>query len=132
MIAACLSAAVPLLTGQASVLYTFYPPLLAYWTFYAGAALLIVGSLAWIPSLAPGSPTVVSPVRIGDCPVMKAFVVRSGLAPSTYIEVGAFGAMCVKPTRLVGVAPYLHTLARRCTAELKLRLHFESVQTASS
>lgn len=41
-------AAVTILSGHASVLYTFYPPLLAYWTFYAGAALLIVGSFAWI------------------------------------------------------------------------------------
>lgn len=37
-----------LVTGQATVLYTFYPPLTAHWTFYVGAALLIVGSIAWI------------------------------------------------------------------------------------
>ena len=29
------------------VLYTFYPPMVAHWTFYVGAALLLVGSLAW-------------------------------------------------------------------------------------
>ena len=42
-----LVAAVPLLTGQASVLYTFYPPLRAHPAFYIGAALLVVGSWVW-------------------------------------------------------------------------------------
>ncbi|MGD2073610.1 MAG: cbb3-type cytochrome c oxidase subunit I [Gammaproteobacteria bacterium] len=37
-----------LVTFQSTVLYTFYPPLTAHWTFYVGAALLLVGSLAWI------------------------------------------------------------------------------------
>jgi cytochrome c oxidase subunit 1 len=40
-------AAVPLLTGNASVLYTFYPPLQAHPSFYIGAALLVVGSWFW-------------------------------------------------------------------------------------
>ncbi|WP_051640868.1 cbb3-type cytochrome c oxidase subunit I [Thiomicrorhabdus sp. Milos-T2] len=40
-------AAVPLLTGNASVLYTFYPPEMAHATFYIGAALLVVGSWFW-------------------------------------------------------------------------------------
>lgn len=40
-------AAVPLLTGNASVLYTFYPPLMAHPAFYLGAALLVVGSWIW-------------------------------------------------------------------------------------
>ncbi len=46
-------AAFAMLSGQASVLYTFYPPLKAHPTFYLGAALLIVGSWIgaanWIP-----------------------------------------------------------------------------------
>jgi cytochrome c oxidase subunit 1 len=42
-----LLAAVPLLTGQASVLYTFYPPLKAHPAFYIGAVLLVVGSWFW-------------------------------------------------------------------------------------
>lgn len=37
-----------LITFQATVLYTFYPPLTAHWSFYVGAALLIVGSFPWI------------------------------------------------------------------------------------
>lgn len=40
-------AAWAMLTGKASVLYTFYPPLKAHPLFYLGAALLIVGS--WVP-----------------------------------------------------------------------------------
>ncbi len=39
-----LMAAYPLLANLASVLYTFYPPMLADWTFYVGLTLLVVGS----------------------------------------------------------------------------------------
>lgn len=42
-----LVAAVPLLTGNASVLYTFYPPLKANPAFYIGATMLVVGSWFW-------------------------------------------------------------------------------------
>ncbi len=47
MLAGTLMAAWAMLTGTASVLYTFYPPLRASPLFYIGAALLVVGS--WIP-----------------------------------------------------------------------------------
>lgn len=47
MIIGTLMAALTIFAGKASVLYTFYPPLKAYFTFYLGAALLIVGS--WLP-----------------------------------------------------------------------------------
>ncbi len=48
-------AAWAMFTGKANVLYTFYPPLLAHWTFYLGAALLIIGSIIplffdWLPN----------------------------------------------------------------------------------
>jgi cytochrome c oxidase subunit 1 len=46
-ISGVLLAAVPLLTGNASVLYTFYPPLMAHPAFYIGATLLVVGSWVW-------------------------------------------------------------------------------------
>lgn len=36
-------------TGRASVLFTFYPPMQAHWTFYLGAALLVVST--WITSV---------------------------------------------------------------------------------
>lgn len=41
-------AAVTVLVGQASVLYTFYPPLLASPWYYLGAFLLIGGSMIWV------------------------------------------------------------------------------------
>ncbi len=40
-------AAIPLLLGLASVMYTFYPPAQAHYLFYLGATLLIVGSWVW-------------------------------------------------------------------------------------
>lgn len=42
-----LMAAIPLLLGKASVLYTFYPPVQANVFFYLGAALLVIGSWFW-------------------------------------------------------------------------------------
>ncbi len=41
-------AAIPLLTGKASVLYTFYLPIQAHVAFYLGATLLVVGSWVWV------------------------------------------------------------------------------------
>ena len=40
-------AAWALLTGQASVMYTFYPPELGHMAFYIGVALLVIGSWFW-------------------------------------------------------------------------------------
>lgn len=47
MLVGTVMAAIPILLGKASVLYTFYPPLKASPWFYLGASLLVVGS--WIP-----------------------------------------------------------------------------------
>jgi cytochrome c oxidase subunit I len=41
-------AAATVIAGQASVLYTFYPPLLASPWYYLGAFLLIGGSMIWV------------------------------------------------------------------------------------
>ncbi len=46
MVIGTLLAAYAMLSGQASVLYTFYPPLKAHPSFYMGAALLVIGS--WV------------------------------------------------------------------------------------
>ncbi|MGL4346537.1 MAG: cbb3-type cytochrome c oxidase subunit I [Chitinophagaceae bacterium] len=46
MVIGTLMAAAAMLLGKASVLYTFYAPLHAHFTYYLGAALLIVGS--WV------------------------------------------------------------------------------------
>ncbi len=42
-----LAAVAAVLSGKATVLYTFYPPLKAHPAFYIGAALLVVGSWIW-------------------------------------------------------------------------------------
>ena len=44
-------AALPLLGGAASVLFTFYPPMRAHPLFYIGATLLVVGSWFWCVSM---------------------------------------------------------------------------------
>ncbi|MDQ7082989.1 MAG: cbb3-type cytochrome c oxidase subunit I [Aquificota bacterium] len=44
MVGGTLMAAWAMFTKKATVLYTFYPPLIAHWTFYIGAVLLVVGS----------------------------------------------------------------------------------------
>ncbi|GBD39849.1 Cytochrome c oxidase subunit 1 [bacterium HR37] len=49
LLAGTVLAAVPILTGRASVLYTFYPPLMAHPSFYIGLTLVVVGS--WIAAL---------------------------------------------------------------------------------
>ncbi len=53
MVVGTLMAAVPMLLGKASVLYTFYPPLRAHPAFYVGLVLLVIGSwiafFSWIP-----------------------------------------------------------------------------------
>ncbi len=46
MVVGLLTAAVPILLDQATVLYTFYPPLQASWAFYVGLTLVVVGS--WV------------------------------------------------------------------------------------
>lgn len=43
-----LMAAATVITGQATVLYTFYPPLLASGWYYSGVFLLIAGSMIWV------------------------------------------------------------------------------------
>ncbi len=46
MIIGLVMAAIPILLNMATVLYTFYPPLMAHPTFYIGATLFVVGS--WV------------------------------------------------------------------------------------
>jgi len=46
MTAGLVMTAVPLLADQATVLFTFYPPLKASWAFYLGLTLVVVGS--WV------------------------------------------------------------------------------------
>ncbi|MEX1257795.1 MAG: cbb3-type cytochrome c oxidase subunit I [Gemmatimonadota bacterium] len=50
MVMGFLLAAFAMATGRASVLYTFYPPLMAHWSYYLGLALLVVST--WIIAVA--------------------------------------------------------------------------------
>jgi cytochrome c oxidase subunit 1 len=49
MLVGMVLAAGAIISGTATVLFTFYPPMVAHWTFYLGLTLVIVGS--WIGSL---------------------------------------------------------------------------------
>lgn len=49
MILGVVLAGYAMFTGQASVLYTFYPPLMAHWSYYLGLALLVVST--WITAV---------------------------------------------------------------------------------
>jgi cytochrome c oxidase subunit 1 len=49
MTAGLLLAAVPLVGNAATVMFTFYPPLLAHWAFYLGLTLVVVGT--WLVTL---------------------------------------------------------------------------------
>ncbi len=46
MVTGLIMTAIPILLNEATVLYTFYPPLQASWAFYLGLTLVVVGS--WI------------------------------------------------------------------------------------
>jgi cytochrome c oxidase subunit 1 len=46
MVAGVVAAAIPILANEATVLFTFYPPLKANWAFYVGLTLVVVGS--WV------------------------------------------------------------------------------------
>ena len=72
-----LAATAMILSGKATVLYTFYPPLKAHPAFYIGLTLLVVGSWGWslvmlysvraVAACQPGSPDSARRVRVcGD------------------------------------------------------------------
>ncbi|MEP6790002.1 MAG: cbb3-type cytochrome c oxidase subunit I [Ramlibacter sp.] len=52
VIAGTVMASVPMALGQASVLYTFYPPLLGSPFYYLGVVLVVVGSWFWVALMA--------------------------------------------------------------------------------
>lgn len=49
MLVGLVMAAIPMLTNDATVMFTFYPPLLASWSFYVGLTLVVVGT--WLITL---------------------------------------------------------------------------------
>ena len=64
-----------------------------------------------------------------EYPSMRACLSRHGLAP-VRLDMGAYGGGSQKPTHLVGTAPYLGQLARRCSAADVEHLRVHGVATA--
>ena len=52
VIAGTVMASAPIALGRASVLYTFYPPLIAHAFYYLGVVLVVVGSWVWVALMA--------------------------------------------------------------------------------
>ena len=52
VVAGTVMAAAPVALGQASVLYTFYPPMIASVFYYLGVVLVVVGSWIWVGLIA--------------------------------------------------------------------------------
>src|SRR4051812_3982668 len=48
VIAGTVMASIAMATGRASVLYTFYPPMIASSLYYLGVVLVVVGSWIWV------------------------------------------------------------------------------------
>ncbi len=61
-------------------------------------------------------------------PAMQGCLQRHGCMPQS-LEMGAYGGTSVKPTTLMGTAPYLHFLGGKCTPALRARLELEGVST---
>jgi cytochrome c oxidase subunit 1 len=49
MLGGLVMAGIPLLQNNATVMFTFYPPMLAHWMFYVGLTLVVVGT--WLVTL---------------------------------------------------------------------------------
>ena len=65
-----------------------------------------------------------------DYPAMKAVLERHGCTPA-YLHMGAYGGRTLKPTTLMGTAPFAHELARTCTARQQLRLQLWGAKTTT-
>ena len=89
VIAGVVLAAIPMATGYASVLYTFYPPMIAHATFYIGVVLVVVGSWIWVALMSinlrawrrdnPGAP------RIENWPSWSLPIRKSARAQSAVV-----------------------------------------------
>ncbi len=64
-------------------------------------------------------------------PAMAGCLRRHGLAP-VHLDMGAYGGRSLKPTHLVGTAPYIQDLRRSCSALQRQRLATEGVATATA
>jgi cytochrome c oxidase subunit 1 len=87
MLAGLVTAAIPILTNSASVLYTFYPPLKASWAFYLGLTLVVVGS--WIAGL--GFYLTLAAWRKDNPGVRSPFIALGGIINAAMWQIATLG-----------------------------------------
>jgi cytochrome c oxidase subunit 1 len=97
MVIGLLMAAVPLLADQATVLYTFYPPLEASWAFYVGLTLVVVGS--WIEGL--GFFLTLAAWRKDNPGVRSPFVALGGVINAAMWQIATLGIAVEMLTMLI-------------------------------
>ncbi|MDJ0767571.1 MAG: cbb3-type cytochrome c oxidase subunit I [Ilumatobacter sp.] len=97
MVVGLLLAAVPLLLDQATVLYTFYPPLEASWAFYVGLTLVVVGS--WIEGV--GFYLTLAAWRKENRGVRSPFVALGGVINAAMWQIATLGIAVEMLTMLI-------------------------------
>jgi cytochrome c oxidase subunit 1 len=97
MIVGLLLTAVPLLLDQATVLYTFYPPLKASWAFYVGLTLVVVGS--WIEGL--GFYLTLRAWRQDHRGVRSPFIALAGVINAAMWQIATLGVAVEMLTMLI-------------------------------
>ncbi|MFW2334436.1 b(o/a)3-type cytochrome-c oxidase subunit 1 [Ilumatobacter sp.] len=97
MIIGLLMAAVPMLLDQATVLYTFYPPLEASWAFYMGLTLVVVGS--WIEGV--GFYLTLRAWRQDNRGVRSPFIALGGVINAAMWQIATLGVAVEMLTMLI-------------------------------
>jgi len=87
MVVGLVMTAFPLLLNQATVLYTFYPPLKASWAFYLGLALIVVGS--WIEGV--GFYVTLREWRKDNRGVRSPFIAFGGIVNAAMWQIATLG-----------------------------------------
>ena len=97
MIIGLVMTAGPLLLDQATVLYTFYPPLKASWAFYVGLTLVVVGS--WIEGL--GFYLTLHAWRQDNRGVRSPFIALAGVINAAMWQIATLGVAIEMLTMLI-------------------------------
>jgi cytochrome c oxidase subunit 1 len=97
MIVGLLLTAVPMLLDQATVLYTFYPPLEASWAFYVGLTLVVVGS--WIEGI--GFFLTLRAWRQDHRGVRSPFIALTGIINAAMWQIATLGVAVEMLTMLI-------------------------------
>lgn len=87
MVVGLVTTAVPLLLDEATVLFTFYPPLKAHWAFYLGLTLVVVGS--WIEGW--GFMATFRAWRRDNPGVRSPFIALAGVITATLWQIATLG-----------------------------------------